>query len=278
MIRPIPALLLWFLAVGGVQASPAQDAGIGRIISIRRTTGTGTEVELHVVKGALYNGSDVELFSGKSTVTATLRLSSGIDMLLEGDKVVVVLTTTGGRPIAGALLAERGKFPSEAAIVKAAGTIGTLNTAASAQAVATPPRTVSAERICPFSSTELSRALGLQFATGKPGAVNSMPGGASFDCRYAGVGAGTPSLSVDQIMMDDPAQTRGYLNTLAGTLRKIPGDADGAVLQEGQRELTGATLHYVRRATIVQLRVTVRPSDARFADLQQRLVRLRRVP
>jgi hypothetical protein len=133
-------------------------------------------------------------------------------------------------------------------------------------------------RICPFTPAELRTALGLELQTGTAGKPLNFRGGASYRCVYAASKSGSPGLAINQTVMDDPKQTAGFLDSLAGKSRKIAGDPDGALLQEGQGDMTDASLHYIRQGSIVELRVALRPTHAGYAEMQQKLTRLRRVP
>lgn len=66
-----------------------QDAAVGRVLAVGKVSGLSAEVELDVVTGSHFNNSDVELFTPRSRMAATLRTGPTIDMLMRGDKVKV---------------------------------------------------------------------------------------------------------------------------------------------------------------------------------------------
>ena len=65
---------------------------------------------------------------------------------------------------------------------------------------------------------------------------------------------------------------------LAGKLKPIAGDPDGAIFQEDQGDLTNATLHYVRQGYQVETRVFVGPKQKDYETIRQKLVKLKRLP
>lgn len=250
----------------------ALDEGVGRVLSVTRTSGTTVEVELEDVNASLFNNSDVEIFTPAGKVAAKLKLPPNIDMLMKGDKVKVTLELAGPFSPAGGLVAEKGKFANHAAIS------GALN--ATPRPAAPPPSAAPRVAVasCPFTPAELKTALGLSFKAGSASPDLPFAGGALKSCRYEGADGKTPMFTVNLTVMNDPTQTQGSMQALAGKTTPVPGDADGARWQTDQGDLTNPTLHYVRQGVVVELRINVGPKDPRFAALKDKLVRVRRVP
>jgi hypothetical protein len=275
--RRAPIAVAWLVLALIPWQAYAQDAAVARVVSVGTATGTNQSVELEVLIGSLVNNSDVELFTPTGKVAAKLLTGPNIDLLMRGDKVKVTLALRGAASPAGGYVAKSGTYPNYAAIARAlAGSSSATTTSAATPAPAA--KSYPASRVCPFRAAELKGALGLTLAEGTPGTALPFSGGVNLSCRYAAPKFSEPELTVNQIAMDNPTQTNGYLDRLAGGVRKIPGDPDGAVFQEKQGDLTNATLHYIRNGTIVELRLSVRPTDTRFAQLQQQLAKLRRIP
>ncbi len=87
------------------------------------------------------------------------------------------------------------------------------------------------------------------------------------------------TLVVNQTIMNNPAQTKGWDARLAGKKENIPNDADGAIQQTDQGDNTNPNLHYVRNGDIVEIRVMgVGKRNPQFGALQKKLPALRRLP
>lgn len=129
---------------------------------------------------------------------------------------------------------------------------------------------------CPFTPGEVGAALGSTFKEGKVGFESDFGSGKTLSCRYEGKGM---TLVVNQTVMKDPTQTRGWDTRLAGKLEKSGNDPDGAIVQTDQGNNTSPNLHYVRNGDIVELRVLgVGKKSPQFASLQRKLHGLRRLP
>jgi hypothetical protein len=129
---------------------------------------------------------------------------------------------------------------------------------------------------CPFTPAELKATLDVDFKEGKVGFESSFAGGKNLSCRYE---SKAWSLQVKQVVMTDPKQTQGWLNFLAGKKEPVAGDADGAIQQVDQGDLTSPNLHYIRQGDIVELRILgVGKTSPEFAALNKKLIGLRRLP
>jgi hypothetical protein len=273
---------LGLLVMAGVAA--AQDGAVGKILSASKLPGNTSEIELSVIKGYFFKDSAVDLFDSvdpKTRGEGTLALPASIEMLMTGDKVKVRLTTKGPFSPATAIVAEKGKFPNQAAVMQVVNSTGGPPAGASAapvQAPAAPKRALPPA--CPFTAAELKTALGLEVEAGKAAPAMPFSGGTSLGCDYYGKTVTAPSVRVNQIVMDDPAQAdpKSYATMLAGKMEPVPNDPDRAMWQGNQGDLTNATLQYARAGVLVEVRVGVRPSDPSFQPMKQLLTRLRRLP
>ncbi len=133
---------------------------------------------------------------------------------------------------------------------------------------------------CPFTPAEIKQTLGLDVSAGAARPDMAFAGGKLLACRYNGADPSKPGLWLNQTVMDnakDPANERSF-KMMAGKLKPVPNDPDGAAWQDDQGDLTNATLHYLRNGSLVELRVTVSPRDKAFADIRAKLPKLRRLP
>lgn len=281
-IMRLVATGLGLLVLTGVAA--AQDGAVGKILSANKLPGNTAEIELSVIKGCFFNDSEVDLFDlvdPKARGEGTLTLPANIGMLMTGDKVKVKLTTKGPFSPATAIVAEKGKFPNQAAVIQVVNSTGGPRAGASAPPAQTPAAPKRAlPPTCPFTATELNTALGLDVEAGKARPAMPFSGGTPLGCDYYGKSVAVPSVRVNQIVMDDPAQAdpKTYAPTLAGKMEPVPNDPDLAMWQGNQGDLTNATLHYARGGVLVEVRVGVRPADPTFQAMKQRLTKLRRLP
>ena len=137
-----------------------------------------------------------------------------------------------------------------------------------------------ASTACPFSAADISKALGVPVQEGKPGLEFSAAGMVMRDCRYASKNF---SVMVKTSHYSNPAAAKDATKMLAGKLRAIPNDPDGAVIQEGQGDLTDPAVFYVRNGVAVELRVLgiyykdLKSKDADLRDMQTKLAAVKRL-
>lgn len=268
------ACALMWLINGAAEAS-----ALARIISIDSNKGANVvEVTLKVEDGAFFNNSEVEYLSADGKISATLTLPKNIDMLMRGDQLgKVTLTAKRALKIPG-FIADPNTYANFAAAQTAANTVAAPTPAASP---VKPQKPVTASKAvpCPFTPAELKLALGIDFKTGKASPDSDFGTGKALSCNYESAADRHLALSVDQTVMNDPTQTQGWMERLAGTKEKIPNDSDGAIHQTDQGDLTSPNLHYLRSGDIVGLRVWgVGKKHPAFNSLQQKLPALRRLP
>ena len=100
------------------------------------------------------------------------------------------------------------------------------------------------------------------------------------DCRYASKNF---SVMVKTSHYSNPAAAKDATKMLADKLRAIPNDPDGAVIQEGQGDLTDPAVFYVRNGVAVELRVLgiyykdLKSKDADLRDMQTKLAAVKRL-
>ncbi|KPF69956.1 hypothetical protein IP84_03520 [beta proteobacterium AAP99] len=135
---------------------------------------------------------------------------------------------------------------------------------------------------CPFTAAEVGAALGTKFEEGKAGKETPFGAGSvSRGCRYE---SKNYTLMVNSIVYGTPVQAKDAFKPMAGRLKPVAGDPDGAMLQEGQGDLTSPTVHYLRGAQHTELRILgiyysdPGKKDAALKDFQGKLLKLRRVP
>ena len=81
-----------------------------------------------------------------------------------------------------------------------------------------------------------------------------------------------------------PANAKSEFSYMAGRMKAIPNDPDGAAFQVDQGDLTSPALHYVRGKTAVELRIMgnyysgLKQTPAELSAMQQKLAKLRRFP
>ena len=137
-----------------------------------------------------------------------------------------------------------------------------------------------ASTACPFSAADISKALGVPVQEGKPGLEFSAAGMVMRDCRYASKNF---SVMVKTSHYSNPAAAKDATKMLADKLRAIPNDPDGAVIQEGQGDLTDPAVFYVRNGVAVELRVLgiyykdLKSKDADLRDMQTKLAAVKRL-
>jgi hypothetical protein len=119
-----------------------------------------------------------------------------------------------------------------------------------------------------------------QQRAGRPGLEFSAAGMVMRDCRYASKNF---SVMVKTSHYSNPAAAKDATKMLAGKLRAIPNDPDGAVIQEGQGDLTDPAVFYVRNGVAVELRVLgiyykdLKSKDADLRDMQTKLAAIKRL-
>lgn len=134
---------------------------------------------------------------------------------------------------------------------------------------------------CPLAAADISRVLGTAVEEGKlaleiPSAEMLMR-----DCRYK---TKNYSIMVKTTRYSKPADAQGAMKLLAGKLKPVPNDADGAAIQDGQGDATSPTVHYVRNGVAVELRVLgiyykdLKSREADLRDMQSKLVAIKRIP
>lgn len=129
---------------------------------------------------------------------------------------------------------------------------------------------------CPFSASELTTAFGSPVKDGTKGFEYEFGSGKVLSCRYEAKGF---TLVVNQKVMKDASQVKGWTSLLAGKTEALAGDPDGALRQTDQGENTSPNLHYARGRVIVELRLMgVGKANAGFEAHNRRLVALRRLP
>lgn len=244
---------------------------VARVVSVE-----GETVTLLVVTGSLVNGDEVEVFTPSGKATAKVVTPSGIDLLLKGDSVKGV-QLKGAKVGAGAIAATKGQFESFAKAQAAAG--GGAATPAPTPAPA--PGLKDSQAGCLFTAAEVQAALGFKVKAGR-GTESAFTGGTSFSCRYlAEDGKDLRSLTLNRVVMSsrDAATTGELRKRLAGKLEPIAGDADQAVWQVDQGDLTDVTLHYVRGSASTEVRVGgVNVKDAAAVKaMRKRVLSLRRL-
>ena len=132
---------------------------------------------------------------------------------------------------------------------------------------------------CPYAAVELQAALGVSVDEGKPGPTTRFAGGRAVSCQYAAQGKSTASVVVNRTVYTNPADPSIAMmaRMRAGAFEKVAADPDGAEFQE-QGDITNATLHYLRKGSQVEVRVTIGPKQPGFAAMKARLLTLRRLP
>jgi hypothetical protein len=134
---------------------------------------------------------------------------------------------------------------------------------------------------CPFKPAELQAVFGVPFKDGAAGADFSAGGATMRTCRYKSKNY-TLSVNISAYASSTDAKTQEKY--LAGKLVPIPKDPDGAAFQQGQGDLTDPALHYLRGAMSVDLRILgiyyagLKPTEAEFKGMQQKLAKIRRIP
>lgn len=129
---------------------------------------------------------------------------------------------------------------------------------------------------CPFSAAELTTAFGSPVKEGTKGFEYAFGSGKALSCRYE---AKDFTLVVNQKVMSDPSQVKGWTSPLAGKTEALAGDPDGAIRQTDQGDNTNPNLQYVRGRVIVELRLMgVGKTNPGFEAHNRRLVALRRLP
>jgi len=279
MFRSLITLALLLAISSNTQAI---DGALARIVAVEKSKGAATEVTLKVESGVFYNDTEIELLAPNFKMVANLKLPNGIDMLMKGDEVKhVTFLLKEAKPVAG-FIAEPGKFANHAAAQKALDE--------NAKPVAEKPTSKPAAQpaltktsACPYSSQELSAALGLKLDAGE-GSEMPFSGGISLSCTFAEIN-GFATVYINQTVMPHEvlvASEKEYTKRLAGKVPYIPGDPNGARWQTDQGDLTGVVLHYIRNG--VQAEVRVMPGASFMKDQQKveamktRVLKLRRLP
>jgi hypothetical protein len=133
---------------------------------------------------------------------------------------------------------------------------------------------------CPYSLSELRQVLGLHLDEAKPGTERPFDGGRALSCHYSNKDLLKPSMWLNQVAADKPddPSLREYFMQMAGKMDMVPGDPDQAAWQTQQGDLSSAALHYLRKGTQVEARLTIGPKDAQYEEVRRKLLKLRRIP
>lgn len=231
----------WAQASSALAAFPPK--AVARVVSVE-----GATVTLAILLGSVVNGDELDVLMPSGRSVAKVQTPAGIDLMLKGDTVKGV-TLTGATVAAGAIVADKGRFPS----LSAAAAVGGAP-AAPAPAAAGVRESPEA---CAFTAAELSKALGFKVGPGK-GTESPFAGGTTLSCRW-GEEKGSRSVALQRIAMTagDPKTNREqHRANLAGRLELIAGDRDFAGWQVDQGDVTDVTLHYFRGNTAFAVRVT----------------------
>lgn len=133
---------------------------------------------------------------------------------------------------------------------------------------------------CPLSAADISKALQTPIEEGKLGLEIPGAGVVMRDCRYKSKNF---SVMVKTSRYSNPAAAQDAAKLLAGKLRPIPNDPDGAVIQEGQGDATTPAVFYVRNGVAVELRVLgiyykdLKSKEADLRDMQTKLAAIKRI-
>lgn len=133
---------------------------------------------------------------------------------------------------------------------------------------------------CPISAADMSKALQVPVEEGKLGLEIPAAGMVMRDCRYKSKNF---SVMLKTSRYNNPAAAQDATKLLAGKLRPIPNDPDGAVIQEGQGDATTPAVIYVRNGVVVELRVLgvyykdLKSKDADLRDMQTKLASVKRI-
>lgn len=144
-------------------------------------------------------------------------------------------------------------------------------------AMADQPVTPASLVPCPYTPEEIEAALGLKVNAGEA-ADMEFPAGRDVGCLYQVVG-GSTTLAVRQTW--DPTGSVGAADTSAksGRRKAIPGDPDSARWKVGggnDKDEPLVELSYTRGK--VQTRVLLHGRSFREAEMQPKLLKLKRVP
>lgn len=254
--------------------SASEPAALARIVAAEGTN--PVTVTLKVDIGALFNGSDVDVLTPTGKVTARMSFPPNIDMLMKGDEVKGVRLQLQ-RPIAVAngLLAEAGKYADYAAAQK----VLPKGSPPATPVTTVAPSGATSANACPYTAAELTTALGIKMEEGR-GRETPFAGGTGLSCTYGEI-RGFRSVVVNQIVMPTtPSMRAEFEKRFAGKMEPVAGDPDLAKWQVDQGDLTGVTLHYLRKDRQVEFRVMGVPMKDLSAVQQMRakVLKLRRLP
>jgi hypothetical protein len=130
---------------------------------------------------------------------------------------------------------------------------------------------------CPYTAAQVSAALGVKVAEGRPSEM-PFPGGVEYSCTFEQQG-GFMAFYVQQMVMSVADQQKGdayWQQTLAGKSTAIAGDPDGARWQLDPYNAKTLALHYLRGTHRVTLRVVSAPAQAEA--MKPKLLALKRLP
>jgi hypothetical protein len=259
----------WAAAQAAVAAFPPKV--LARVVSVE-----GATVTLQVLIGSLTNGASIDVLTANGSAAATVKLPSGVDLMLKGDTLKGV-SLDGAQASGGAMVADRARFGSLAEATALAGATPSPTPAPAAAAPAVKPNPAA----CVFTTAELKAALGFDVDSGN-GTELPFSGGTSLSCTYSEPRPkGFRSVTVNRTVMTtgssaDNAKSQRAI--LAGRLEPIAGDPDGAGWQVGQGDLTDVTLHYWRNNVGTEVRVggVVSKGAAAVTAMRRNVLKLRR--
>ncbi len=133
---------------------------------------------------------------------------------------------------------------------------------------------------CPLAAADISKSLQTPVEEGKLALEIPGAGMVTRDCRYKSKNF---SVMVKTSRYTNPAAAQEATKMLAGKLRAIPNDPDGAVIQEGQGDATTPAVVYVRNGLVVELRVLgiyykdLKSKEADLRDMQTKLATIKRI-
>ncbi|MEW6433955.1 MAG: hypothetical protein AB1730_20840 [Myxococcota bacterium] len=255
----------WSQASSALAAFPPK--AVARVVSVE-----GPTVTLQVTLGTIVNGDELDVLTPRGKATAKVKAPKDIDLMLKGDTVKGV-TLVGATVAAGDVLADKGRFPTLAAVSALA------NVPAASATESSPGMRESAEA-CAFTPEELTKALGFKVG---PGRGQELPFGTGtmLSCTWSEEkGLRTVHLKRTVMTSGEPATNREQFRAhLAGRLELIAGDKDFAGWQVDQGDNTNVTLHYFRGNTFTEVRVSgVDMKNARaVASMRKAVLGLRRL-
>lgn len=138
---------------------------------------------------------------------------------------------------------------------------------------------------CALASAQVGAALGVTVLDAKPGMSIPLGSGSIQDCRYRlKLGSREFTLMLKTTRYGGNASAAQHFDMLAGRLKPVPNDPDGARVQDSQGDATSPAVHYFRKSTGVELRLLgtyydgLKPAAAEIAAWQKKLLSLPRIP